>query len=138
MAVFLSNLTVVTLNSVVLTTRTASCTLRWGFDSLPVTAMGDVIAKVTKGLENSDVTFSFFNDDIASGAGSVRATLNGAVGSTVTLTLKQSSAATSTTNPLYSTSIFIHEVTPINGSPDSLSQQEHTYVCNEPVVMTTI
>ena len=136
-AIFLSNGVQVTLNSVVLTTVTTSATINRSFDELEVTAMGDTAHKFVKGLEASTITLDFLNDDAASGAGSVRAALQSAWGTTVPLTLKQTSAATSTTNPLYSTTVLVNNTTDINGAVGDESTQSITFTCNSPIVITT-
>ena len=137
MAIFLSNGVQVTLNSVVLTTVTTSASISRTFDQLEVTAMGDTAHKFVKGLEASTITLDFLNDDSASGAGSVRSALQSAWGTTVPLTLKQTSAATSSTNPLYSTTVLVNNTTDINGAVGDESTQSITFTCNSPIVITT-
>ena len=99
--------------------------------------MGDIAHKFVKGLEASTITLDFLNDDAASGAGAVRATLQAAWGTTVPLTLKQTSAAVSSTNPLYSTTILVNNTTDINGTVADESTQSITFTCNSPIVITT-
>ena len=137
MAIFLSNGVVATLNSVVLSDHVTSATINRSFDELEVTAMGDSAHKFVKGLEASTITLDFLNDDAASGAGSVRATLQAAWGTTVPLTLKQTSAAVSTTNPLYSTTVLVNNTQDINGAVADESMQSLTFTCNSPIVITT-
>ena len=137
MAIFLSNGVVATLNSVVLTDHVTSASISRTFDELEVTAMGDTAHKFVKGLEASTITLDFLNDDAASGAGSVRATLQAAWGTTVPLTLKQTSAAVSTTNPLYSTTVLVNNTQDINGAVADESMQSITFTCNSPIVITT-
>ena len=137
MAIYLSNNVVATLNSVALSDHVTSATINRSFDELEVTAMGDTAHKFVKGLEASTITLDFLNDDAASGAGSVRATLQAAWGTTVALTLKQTSAAVSTTNPLYSTTVLVNNTTDINGAVADESTQSITFTCNSPIVITT-
>ena len=134
MAIFLSNGVVVTLNSVVLSDHVTSATINRSFDELEVTAMGDTAHKFVKGLEASTITLDFLNDTAAS---NVLATLQAAWGTTVTLTLKQTSAATSATNPLYSTTVLVNNTTDINGAVGDISTQSITFTCNSPIVITT-
>jgi len=119
MSVFLSNGVVNTLDSVVLSDRTTLVTINRSFEELPITAMGDASQRFAKGLETSTITIDFLNDDLASGAGSVRATLQNAWGKTVPITLKQTSAAVSTTNPLYTTTILVNNTQDINGGVET-------------------
>ena len=137
MAIFLSNGVVATLNSVVLSDHVTSASISRTFDELEVTAMGDSAHKFVKGLEASTITLDFLNDDAASGAGSVRATLQAAWGTTVPLTLKQTSAAVSVTNPLYSTTVLVNNTQDINGAVADESMQSLTFTCNSPIVITT-
>ena len=136
-SVFLSNGVQVTLNSVVLTTNTTSATINRSFDELEVTAMGDTAHKFVKGLEASTITLDFLNDDSSTGAGSVRTALQSAWGTTVPLTLKQTSAVVSATNPLYSTTVLVNNTTDINGAVADIGTQSITFTCNSPIVITT-
>ena len=137
MAIFLSNGVVVTLNSVDLSDHVTSATINRSFEELNVTSMGDSAVKVVKGLEASTITLDFLNDNLASGAGSVRATLQAAWGTTVPITLKQTSAVVSATNPEYQTTIIVNNTTDINGSPSDISSQSLTFTCNSVIVVDT-
>jgi hypothetical protein len=134
MAVYMSNGVVVTLNSVALSDHVTSATINRVFEELEVTAMGDSSRKFTKGLETSTVALDFLSDTLAA---SVNATLQAAWGTTVALTLKQTSAATSATNPLYSTTILVNNTTDINGAVGDIASQSITFTCNSPIVITT-
>ena len=134
MAVYLNNTVVVTLNSVVLTDHVTSATINRVFDELEVTAMGDTAHKFVKGLEASTITLDFLSDTAAS---NVNATLRAAWGTTVPLTLKQTSAAVGVDNPLYSTTILVNNTTDINGAVADIATQSITFTCNSPIVITT-
>ena len=134
MAIYLSNTVVATLNSVVLSDHVTSATINRAFDELEVTAMGDTAHKFVKGLEASTITLDFLSDTAAA---NVNATLQAAWGTTVALTLKQTSAATSATNPLYSTTILVNNTTDINGAVGDIATQSITFTCNSPIVITT-
>lgn len=137
MAIFLGNTVQCVLNSVDLTDHVTSATINRSFDELEVTAMGDTAHKFAKGLEASTITLDFLNDALASGAGSVRATLQAAWGTTVALTLKQTSAAISTTNPEYQTTILVNNTTDINGAVGDISTQSITFTCQSVIVVDT-
>ena len=134
MAIFLSNGVVVTLNSVALSDHVTSATINRSFDELEVTAMGDTAHKFVKGLEASTITLDFLNDTASA---NVLQTLQAAWGTTVTLTLKQTNAVTSATNPLYSTTVLVNNTTDINGAVGDISTQSITFTCNSPIVITT-
>jgi predicted secreted protein len=134
MAVYLSNGVVVTLNSVALSDHVTSATINRVFEELEVTAMGDSSRKYTKGLETSTISLDFLSDTAAS---NVNATLRAAWGTTVPITLKQTSAAVAVDNPLYSTTILVNNTTDINGAVGDIATQSITFTCNSPIVITT-
>jgi len=134
MAVYLSNGVVVTLNSVALSDHVTSATINRSFDELEVTAMGDTAHKFVKGLEASTIMLDFLSDTAAA---NVNATLQAAWGTTVALTLKQTSAAVSATNPLYSTTVLVNNTTDINGATADIATQSITFTCNSAIVITT-
>jgi len=134
MAIYLSNGVVVTLNSVALSDHVTMATINRAFDELEVTAMGDSAHKFVKGLEASTITLDFLNDTAAS---NVNATLQAAWGTTVPLTLKQTSAAISSTNPEYQTTVLVNNTQDINGGPADISSQSITFTCNSVIVVDT-
>ena len=134
MAIYLSNGVVVTLNSVALSDHVTSATINRSFEELNVTAMGDSAVKFVKGLESSTITLDFLNDTAAS---NVNATLQAAWGTTVPLTLKQTSAAISATNPEFQTTVLVNNTQDINGSPADISSQSITFTCNSVIVVDT-
>ena len=134
MAIYLSNGVVVTLNSVALSDHVTSAVINRSFDELEVTAMGDSAHKFVKGLEASTITLDFLNDTAAS---NVLQTLQAAWGTTVALTLKQTSAAISATNPEYQTTVLVNNTTDINGGPADISTQSITFTCNSVIVVDT-
>jgi hypothetical protein len=134
MAIFLSNDVQVTLNAVDLSDHCTSASISRVFDELEVTAMGDTSHVFVKGLEASTITLDFLNDTATS---NVLQTLQAAWGTTVALTLKQTSGATSATNPLYSTTVLLNNTTDINGAVGDISTQSLSLTCNSPIVITT-
>ena len=134
MAIFLSNGVVVTLNSVDLSDHVTSATINRSFDELEVTAMGDTAHKFVKGLEASTITLDFLNDTATS---NVLQTLQAAWGTTVPLTLKQTSSAISATNPEYQTTVLVNNTTDINGAVGEISTQSITFTCNSAIVVDT-
>jgi hypothetical protein len=136
MAVYLSNGVVLTVNAVDLSNCTSAVTINRSFDELEVTAMGDSAHKFVKGLEASSITIDFFND---SATAKTLQTLNSSSvwGNVVTVTVKQSSAATSAENPLYTMSCLINNTTPINGAVGDISTQSVTWNCTSTVAVTT-
>jgi hypothetical protein len=124
MAVFLNNGVVLTVNAVDLSDHVTSVTINRSFDELEVTAMGDSGHKFVKGLEASSITIDFLND---TATGEVLQTLQTAWGTSTTVTVKQTSAATSATNPVYTMTCLVNNTTDINGSVADLSTQSVTW-----------
>jgi hypothetical protein len=134
-SVYLSNGVVLTVASVDLSTLVTSATLNRAFDELEVTAMGDSGHKFVKGLEASSITIDFLNDEATS---KTLQTLNAQIGNNATVTLKQTSAITSATNPLYTMTCLVNNITPINGAVGDLSTQSVTWNVSGTVVVTIV
>jgi len=135
MAVFMSNLVGVKVNSVDLSDHVTSVTLNRSFDELEVTAMGDSGHKFVKGLEASSITIDFLNDTATA---SVLQTLQAAWGTNVTVVLLQSKGtAVSATNPLYTATCLINNTTDINGAVGDLSTQSLTFNVSGTVAVAT-
>jgi hypothetical protein len=135
MAVFMSNLVGVKVNSVDLSDHVTAVTLNRNFDELEVTAMGDSGHKYVKGLEASSITIDFLNDTATA---SVLATLQAAWGTNVTVVLLQSKGtAVSATNPLYTATCLINNTTDINGATGDLSTQSITMNVSGTVAVAT-
>jgi len=140
MAIFLNNTVGFKINSVDLSDHVTAFSLNRMSDQLEVTAMGDTAHKFVTGLSADTITVTFLNDDLASGAGSVRATLQAAYGTTVEFKAVQVKGATttiSTTNPLYTGTILIDNLTDINGAVGDEATFDITFTCNSKTVVAT-
>lgn len=134
MAVFLNNGVVLTVNAVDLSNHVTAVTLNRSFDELEVTAMGDSGHKFVKGLEASSITIDFLNDTATA---NVLQTLQAAWGTNVTITVKQTSAATSATNPLYTMTALVNNTTDINGAVGDIGMQSLTFNVSGTIAVTT-
>ena len=134
MAVFLNNGVVLTVNAVDLSNHVTQVSLNRTFDELEVTAMGDSGHKFVKGLEASSITIDFLNDTATA---NVLQTLQAAWGTNVTVTVKQTSAATSATNPLYTMTALVNNTTDINGAVGDLGTQSVTWNVSGTIAVTT-
>jgi len=134
MAVFLNNKVGVKINTVDLSDHVTSVTLNRTFDELEISAMGDTAHKFVKGLESSSVTIDFLNDTATA---EVLPTLQAAWGTSVVVTVKQTSAAVSASNPLYTMTCLVNNTTDINGSVADLSTQSVTWNVNGTIAVTT-
>ena len=128
MAIFLNNKVGFKIATVNLSDHVTAFQLNRVVDAIPVTAMGDTANKVVAGLSSDTVTVTFLND---TAAGSVLATLQAAFGSTVAFqAIQDSSAAVSATNLLYSGTIFVDNLTDINGAVGDEGMIDITFTCN--------
>jgi hypothetical protein len=134
MAVYLSNGVALTVNAVDLSNLVSSVTINRSFDELEVTAMGDSGHKFVKGLEASSITIDFFND---ADTAKTLSTLNSTWGTNTVVTVKQSSAATAPSNPLYTMTCLVNNTTPVNGAVGDLSTQSVTWNVSGTIVITT-
>jgi hypothetical protein len=134
MAVYLANTGVLTVNAVDLSTLVTNVTIARAFDELEVTSLGDSGHRFVKGLEASSITIDFLNDAATS---KTLQTLNSTWGQNVTVTFKQTDAATSATNPLYTMTCLINNTTPVNGAVADLSTQSVTWNVSGTIAITT-
>jgi len=134
MAVFLNNGVSVTVNSVDLSDHVQSISINRNFEELDVTAMGDTGRKAVKGLEASSITIDFLND---TASGEVLATLQAAWGTSVTVVVKQTSAAVSATNPSYTMTCLVNGTTDVNGAVGDIGMQSVTWNVNGAIAIAT-
>jgi hypothetical protein len=114
MAVLVLTDAIITVNSVVLSDRANSVSLNYEIDSIESTAFGSTGHKFVGGLQNNSLDIDFQQDFAAA---NVEATVYPLVGTTTTITLKATSAATSATNPIYTlTGAFLAAHTPVAAS----------------------
>lgn len=135
MAVMLNSTVGVKIATVDISDHVSSATLTQNFDELEITALGDLSHRYTKGLENSTLQLDFFNDFAAS---QITTLLQTNYGTTVTAVLiPVKGTAVSATNPLYTVSILINNLTPINGDVASINNSSITFTCNSTVAYAT-
>ena len=125
-----------------LTDHVMSITINRTFDELDVTAMGQLGHAFIAGLESSSISIDFLNDD---SAGQVMSVLNGLVGTVAAFKIVQtattigaltSTATISATNPLYTVTLLVNNLTAINGSTGDVSSQSLTFNAVSVVAVT--
>ena len=134
MAVYLSNGVQVTFDSTNISDWVSSVTLNRNYDELEVTTMGSTGHEFVAGLEASSITLEIFNDFAASAAMTL---IDQAVGTLKTITVKPAAGATSSTNPQYSMSVLVNNVTPINGAVGDLATSSLTFNVSGAITKTT-
>ena len=134
MAVFL-NAASVKINTIDITDHVTSATLTQSADELEITSLGDSSRKYVAGLQTGTLDLEFLNDFAAA---NVCATLQSAIYTTVTAKLVPGPGTTiSATNPLYTVSILINNLTPIAGAAGEMSSSSLSFTCNSTIVQTT-
>ena len=139
MAIYLDNLVGLKIATVDLSEYVTSITLTQTFDEVETTAMGSTAHTIAKGLEASTLQVDFLNDWAAA---KVQATLQAAYGTSVTaLVVPVRGAVTTTisaTNPLYTVSILINNLTPVGtGGPEDYARSSMTFTCTSAVAYAT-
>ena len=128
MAIFLNNKVGFKIATVNLSDHVTAFTLNRVLDAIEVTAMGSTAHQFVGGLSADTITVSFLNDTATS---SVLPTLQAAFGSTVAWqAIQDTSAAVSATNLLYSGTIFVDNLTDINGAVGDEGMIDITFTCN--------
>ena len=110
-------------------------TLTQQSDQIEVTAMGSTSHQFVTGLSADTITVTLLND---TAAGSILATLQAAYGTTVAFkAIQDYTAAVSATNVLYSGTILIDNLTPINGAVADEGMMDLTFTCNSKTAIAT-
>ena len=138
MAIYLDNLVGLKIATVDLSDYITSITLTQTFDEVETTTMGQNSHVFSKGLEASTLAVDFINDWAAAKVG---ATLQAAYGTSVTaliVPVKASPTVVSATNPLYTVSILVNNLTPVgSGGPQDYATSSMTFTCTSTVAYAT-
>jgi hypothetical protein len=136
MAIYLDNNVGLKIATVDLSSYVTSITLTQTFDEVETTSMGAGSHTFAKGLESSTLTVDFLNDWDAA---KVQATLQAAYGTSVTaVVIPVKGTAVSATNPLYTVSILVNNLTPVGtGGPEDYARSSMTFTCTSTVAYAT-
>jgi aconitase B len=117
------------------TDHVTNFTLNQVSDQIEVTAMGSTSHQFVTGLSADTITVTLLND---TAAGSILATLQAAYGTTVAFkAIQDYTAAVSASNVLYTGTILIDNLTPINGAVADEAMMDLTFTCNSKTVVST-
>jgi hypothetical protein len=132
MAIYLDNNVGLKIATVDLSEYVSSITLTQTFDEVETTTMGSASHLFSKGLESSTLAVDFINDWAAA---KVQATLQAAYGTSVTaIMIPVKGTAVSATNPTYTVSILINNLTPLGTSgPEDFARSSMTFTCTSTV-----
>ena len=121
---YLSN-PVVTVNSVDLTDQISASSLVRVIEALESTSFGKTARVYVGGLENSTLTLTAYNSFAAS---ETFASLSALVGTSTTVTVKPTSAATSATNPIFTlTGCYLETLPIVNAALGALDTIDITF-----------
>lgn len=136
MAIYLDNNVGLKIATVDLSEYVTSITLLQTFDEVETTTMGAGSHVFSKGLESSTLQVDFLNDWAAS---KVQATLQAAYGTSVTaVVIPVKGTAVGATNPLYTVSILVNNLTPVGtGGPEDYARSSMTFTCTSTVAYAT-
>jgi hypothetical protein len=139
MAIYLDNLVGLKIATVDLSEYITAITLTQTFDEVETTTMGDTSHDFAKGLEASTLQVDFLNDWASD---QVQDVLQSAYGTSVTALIVPVRAASSTTisdtNPLYTVSILVNNLTPVGtGGPGDYASSSMTFTCTSSVAYAT-
>ena len=136
MAIYLDNNVGLKIATVDLSEYVTSITLTQTFDEVETTTMGSGSHVFSKGLESSTLQVDFLNDWAAS---KVQATLQAAYGTSVTaVVIPVKGTAVGATNPLYTVSILVNNLTPVGtGGPEDYARSSMTFTCTSTVAYAT-
>jgi hypothetical protein len=135
-AIYLDNNVGLKIATVDLSEYVTSITLTQTFDEVETTSMGASSHTYSKGLESSTLQVDFLNDWAAS---KVQATLQAAYGTSVTaVVIPVKGTAVGATNPLYTVSILVNNLTPVGtGGPEDFARSSMTFTCTSAVAYAT-
>lgn len=126
---------VVKINSVDYSTNINQVEIAVSSDEVDTTAFSSTGWRtVTGGLKSGSVTLSFHNDYAASGIDSV---LWAALNSVATVVVLPNGTAASATNPSYTFTALVNNVTPISGAVGDLAVQNLTWPISGEVTRAT-
>jgi hypothetical protein len=136
MAIYLDNNVGLKIATVDLSSFITSITLTQTFDEVETTSMGAAAHTFAKGLESSTLQVDFLNDWAAA---QVQATLQAAYGTSVTaVAIPVKGTAVSATNPLFTVSILVNNLTPLGtGGPEDFARSSMTFTCTSAVAYAT-
>jgi hypothetical protein len=121
---------VITINSVVMTTRAKSVTLNYSANMLDASVMGNLTKINLAGLKEWSLTCEFEEDYAASGAGSTDATLFPLIGAAAfTISVLPASGGVGATNPNFTGSAVLESYNPCSGAHGSLHTATAVFRC---------
>lgn len=126
MAKFVLTDAVVTVNSVNLSDHFSSVTIEDSAEEVEFTSFGAGYREFGAGLKDATITCTAFQDFASASVDATLAPLY-ASGSTFTVTVKASSAATSATNPIYTMVSRLFTFSPIAGAVGDASTTDITF-----------
>lgn len=125
----------VTINSVDLSDHISQVTISQEYEVVDTTGFSETTRTKLLGLQEAEVTFSFFQDFATS---SVEDTIWPLLGQTTTCVIKPTSGAVSATNPSYTFTINVSNWAPLSGSIGEASTIDVTWPISGTITKATV
>lgn len=134
MAIYVATNTYLLLGTLNISDHVQSASLTVNYDQLDITAMTNTAHPQLKGLPSHSLQVTLFNDQAAS---QIRSVLDAAKGTTVAFAFAANGSTASTTNPVYSGSVFINGYTPVAGATGEVATIDLSLDVTTDITITT-
>lgn len=134
MPIYVATNTYLLLGSLNISDHVQSASLTVNYDALDITAMTNSAHPMLKGLPSHTLQATIYNDQAAS---QIRSVLDANKGATMTFAFAANGSTASTTNPVYSGSVFVNGYTPVVGATGEVSTLELSFDLTTDVTITT-
>ena len=134
MPIYVATNTYLLLGSLNISDHVQSASLTVNYDQLDITAMTNTAHPQLKGLPSHSLQVTLYNDQAAS---QIRSVLDTNKGATMTFAFAANGSTASTTNPVYSGSVFVNGYTPVNGATGEVATLDLSLDITTDVTITT-
>ena len=134
MAIYVATNTYLLLGSLNISDHVQSASLSLNYDALDITAMTNSAHPLLKGLPSHTLQATIFNDQAAS---QIRSVLDAAKGTSIAFAFAANGSTASTTNPVYSGSVFVNGYTPVAGATGEVATIDISFDLTTDVTITT-
>lgn len=134
MAIYTATNTYLLLGSLNISDHVQSASLTVNYDPLDITAMTNAAHPQLKGLASHTLQATIYNDQAAS---QIRSVLDAAKGTSIAFAFAANGSTASSTNPVYSGSVFVNGYTPVAGAAGEVATIDISFDATTDVTITT-
>lgn len=134
MSIYVATNTYLLLGSLNISDHVQSASLNVNYDALDITTMTNSAHPMLKGLASHTLTATIFNDQAAS---QIRSVLDAAKGTSIAFAFAANGSTASTTNPVYSGTVFVNGYTPVSGATGEVSAIDLSLDVTSDLTITT-